>query len=73
MTTPRAVPCKHLRMRPMALVNGDAREGKPVSAALCENQVASTYRRVLLDTYDAGQWLRLQICRSCTHYQAVRP
>ena len=73
MTTPRAVPCKYLRMRPVALVNGAAREGKPVSAAVCESQIGSHQGRVLLDGYDAGQWLRLETCRSCPHYQAVRP
>lgn len=73
MTTPRAVPCKHLRMRPMALANGGGLQHKPLSAAVCDNREADEFGRVLLDSYDAGQWLSLESCRQCPNYHGIRP
>lgn len=70
MTTPRAVPCRFLRMRPLALA---AAAQKPQSAAVCENQTAGHRGAVLREEYDAGQWTALDTCRSCPSYQALRP
>lgn len=71
MTRPRAVPCKHLRMRPLALAAGQER--RLLSSAICENAGASQYGQVLRDQYDAALWAQLSPCHSCPHYQALRP
>lgn len=72
MTTPRAVPCKHLRMRPMSIINSTYGD-KPSSAAICECSHASTYGNVLLEHYDADRWSALETCRTCPDYLSVRP
>lgn len=58
-------------MRPVARAGRDV--GKPSSAAVCENEQAETFGSVLLDEYDAEQWVKLETCRACPQYQAIRP
>ncbi len=73
MMTPRAVPCRYLRMRPTALIEGGPTARKPISAAICDNAVASTYGHVLHETYDAEQWLKIETCRMCPQYLSIHP